>query len=202
VQLATRVRSDLARVIAKTSPGLMSFRCPNSFSDDALENSSCQKDAANPTGGNGTVEHDNTSTLSAVHVCKRLFRWHHTIARQNKGQTGSTIAHKHTLRKMRLASFCCVLAECCSTNSNVNTEGLTRSDPLAVRCRDCTRVVHSHVPTRIFLAALQLHRCDSGNFSSTTPHFGQLLHASLFVPSQPTPSITLSSRSYTYTSAT
>lgn len=198
---ATRVRSDLARVIAKISPGLMSFRCPNSSSDDALENSSCQNDAATPTGGNGTVDHDNTSTLSAVHVCKRSFRCHHTVARQNKGQTGSTTAHKHTLRKMRLAYS---VAYWLSAVQQIQTSirNLTGSDPLAVRYRHYTRVVvHSHVPTRIFLAALQLQRCDSGNFSGIPPHFGQLLHASVFVPSQPTPSIALSSRSYIYASA-
>ncbi len=83
----------------------------------------------------------------------------------------------------------------------MSTDNFSGSDPLAVRLRHCTRVIHSHVPTRIFLAALQLQRCDSRNFSGTAPHFSQLLHASLCVPSQPTPSITFSSRSYTNASA-
>jgi len=141
----------------------MSFRCLNSFCNDAPGNSSCRGDAANVAGSKGTVEHDNTSTLSAMHVCKRLFKCHHTISRQNGGQTGSTIAHKHTLPQGATCYSVACLLSAIQPNSNAIRKA-SRAPITGTRCRHCThvltRVVHSqtgsHAPTRIFPAAAQL----------------------------------------------
>lgn len=173
----------------------MSFRCLNSFCNDAPGNSSCRGDAANVAGSKGTVEHDNTSTLSAMHVCKRLFKCHHTISRQNGGQTGSTIAHKHTLPQGATCYSVACLLSAIQPNSNAIRKA-SRVPITGTRCRHCTHVlthvVHSqtgsHAPSRIIPSCSPAARCDSSG--GTIPHFGDSCTRQLSSLRNPTSSVT------------
>lgn len=80
-----------------------------------------------------------------------------------RGQTGSTIALKHTLPQGATCYSVACLLSAIQPNSNAIRKA-SRAPITGTRCRHCThvltRVVHSqtgsHAPTRIFPAAAQL----------------------------------------------